>query len=104
MKISSNDFRVPEGDVVSLNKLPTIVDPLYKSKEQYQELLGEHVASLSSLQHLHLRIQPLCHPADLPSDGCGRKRWSHQARDVRRKPARLRSIQLQTPERRGTAT
>ena len=53
MKISSNDFRVPEGDVVSLNKLPTIVDPLYKSKEQYQELLGEHVARLSSLQHLH---------------------------------------------------
>jgi hypothetical protein len=38
MKISSNDFRVREGDVVSLNKWPTLVDPLYKSKEQYQEL------------------------------------------------------------------
>jgi polyphosphate kinase 2 (PPK2 family) len=29
---------------------PTKVDPVYKSKEQYQELLREHVAQLSSQQ------------------------------------------------------
>ena len=53
MKVSSNVYRVREGDEVNLKKWPTIIDPVYKSKEQYQELLGEHVAQLSSLQHLH---------------------------------------------------
>ena len=50
-----------------------------------------------------LRIQPLCRPADLSGDGCGRKRRRHQARDVRRQPARLPGIQLQTSQRRRTA-
>jgi hypothetical protein len=53
MKISSNDFRVREGDEVNLKKWPTNIAPVYKSKDQYQELLGEHVAQRSSLQHLH---------------------------------------------------
>ena len=39
MKITSNDFRVREGDKVNLRKWPTIVKPMYKSKEQYQKLL-----------------------------------------------------------------
>ena len=52
MKINSKDFRVPEGDRVNLKKWPTIVDPVYKSKEQYQKLLEEHVAQLSSQQQL----------------------------------------------------
>src|SRR5579862_6903314 len=52
MKINSKDFRVREGDKVNLKKWPTLVDPVYKSKEQYQELLGEHVAELSSQQQL----------------------------------------------------
>ena len=29
------------------------VDPVYKSKEQYETLLEEHVAKLSAMQHLH---------------------------------------------------
>ena len=37
MKINSKDFRVREGDDVNLRKWPTKVDPVYKSKEQYQE-------------------------------------------------------------------
>ncbi len=53
MKVDSADFRVREGDKVDLDKWPTKVDPVYKSKEQYQKLLEEHVAKLSSLQHLH---------------------------------------------------
>jgi PPK2 family polyphosphate:nucleotide phosphotransferase len=52
MKIHSNDFCVAEGDKVILKKWPTKVDPVYKSKEQYQELLAEHVAKLNSQQQL----------------------------------------------------
>ncbi len=53
MKISSKDFRVREGDEVNLKKWPTTVKPVYKSKEQYQKLLEEHVTKLSALQNLH---------------------------------------------------
>ena len=49
MKISSKDFRVPEGDKVNLKKWSTAVKPVYKSKEQYQKLLEQHIAQLSSL-------------------------------------------------------
>ncbi len=52
MKIQSKDFRVHEGDDVDLKKWPTKVDPVYKSKEQYQELLADHVAGLSAQQEL----------------------------------------------------
>jgi PPK2 family polyphosphate:nucleotide phosphotransferase len=52
MKINSKDFRVPPGEKVNLRHWPTLVKPFCKSKEQYQELLGEHVAALSSLQQL----------------------------------------------------
>jgi PPK2 family polyphosphate:nucleotide phosphotransferase len=52
MKISSKDFRVREGDEVDLKKWPTKVEPVYKSKEQYQELLKEHVSQLSARQQL----------------------------------------------------
>jgi PPK2 family polyphosphate:nucleotide phosphotransferase len=53
MKIDSKDFRVPPGKKVDLSKWPTIVDPHYKSKKQYKELLLEHMEKLSSLQQLH---------------------------------------------------
>jgi PPK2 family polyphosphate:nucleotide phosphotransferase len=52
MKIGSNEFRVREGEGVNLKKWPTKVDPVYKSKEQYQKLLEDHVAQLSSQQQL----------------------------------------------------
>ncbi len=52
MKINSKDFRTREGDEVNPKKWPTIVDPVYKSKKQYQKLLEEHVAELSSQQQL----------------------------------------------------
>lgn len=52
MKINSKVFRVEQGGDVDLKKWPTIIDPIYKSKEQYQELLTEHVAQLSSQQQL----------------------------------------------------
>ena len=53
MKVSSKDFRVEEGDEVDLAKWATIVEPVYESKDQYHKLLQDHVAQLSSLQHLH---------------------------------------------------
>jgi len=52
MKINSKQFRVT-GQKVKLSKWPTIVKPVYKSEEQYQELLASHVEKLSSLQQLH---------------------------------------------------
>lgn len=53
MKIKSRDFQVQEGKKVNLNKWPTRVKPLYKSKEQYQKLLEDQVSELSALQQLH---------------------------------------------------
>jgi PPK2 family polyphosphate:nucleotide phosphotransferase len=52
MKIHSKDFRVREGDDVDLKEWPTKVDPVYKSKEQYHELMADHVARLSAQQQL----------------------------------------------------
>ena len=53
MKINSKDFRVGEGDKVNLEKWPTKIEPVYKSKEQYKSLMEEHVAKLSVMQELH---------------------------------------------------
>lgn len=53
MPINSKDFLVREGSDVNLKKWPTLIDPVCKSKEQYSELLDEHVAQLSSMQQLH---------------------------------------------------
>lgn len=52
MKINSKDFLVKEGKKVKLAKWPTIVKPVYKSKEQYRQLLREHIEELSLLQNL----------------------------------------------------
>ncbi len=53
MKINSKDFRVPPGKAVNLEKSPTHVAPVYKSKKQYHKLIEDHVESLSLLQQLH---------------------------------------------------
>ena len=52
MKIISKDYRVQEGKKVNLKKIPTIVEPVYKSKEEYKRLLVKHVEQLSSLQQI----------------------------------------------------
>jgi PPK2 family polyphosphate:nucleotide phosphotransferase len=52
MKIKSGHFRVRDGAEINLGKWPTRIDPVYKSKEQYRELLGEHVTQLSEQQQL----------------------------------------------------
>ncbi len=52
MKIKSKDFRVT-GEKVKLDKWPTLVNPFYKSKKQYQKILSENVEELSAKQKLH---------------------------------------------------
>ncbi|MHB0973593.1 MAG: ADP-polyphosphate phosphotransferase [Thiobacillus sp.] len=52
MKISPKDFQVRAGAKVKLDKWPTRVKPVYRSKAQYQEMLEEQVAELSDLQQL----------------------------------------------------
>ena len=52
MKIDSDDFRVREGDTVRLKKWPTRVKPVYKSKDQYHEMLADHIRRLSDKQEL----------------------------------------------------
>jgi len=52
MKIHAKDFRVREGENVKLKKWPTKVTPVYRSKQQYQELLAEHIQHLSAMQSL----------------------------------------------------
>jgi PPK2 family polyphosphate:nucleotide phosphotransferase len=51
-KIDPKKFRVREGDKVDLDKWPTRVKPVYKSDEDYEQLLSAHVADLSELQQL----------------------------------------------------
>src|SRR5271165_6945398 len=52
MKFSSKDFRVREGEEVDLREWPTTAEPVYRSREHYGKILGEHVAQLSELQQL----------------------------------------------------
>jgi len=53
MKVKSKAFQVKKGEKVNLKKWPTLVKPIYSSKEEYHELLGEHVRELSTLQQIH---------------------------------------------------
>ncbi len=53
MNINVSDFRVKEGDKVNLKKWPTLVAPVYKSKQDYHKHLDGQVKALSKLQRLH---------------------------------------------------
>ena len=52
MKLKTGQFRVREGAKVDLKKCPTRVQPIYRSKDHYQELLEGQVEALSELQQL----------------------------------------------------
>jgi PPK2 family polyphosphate:nucleotide phosphotransferase len=52
MQIKSSDFRVRAGERVDLKKWPTLVDAVYKTDEEYRELLGKHIKALSAQQQL----------------------------------------------------
>lgn len=53
MKIDIKDFRVPQGKKVKLEKWPTQVKPVYKSKKEYKAMLAKQVEGLSEQQQLH---------------------------------------------------
>ncbi|MGB8479015.1 MAG: ADP-polyphosphate phosphotransferase [Acidobacteriaceae bacterium] len=50
--IDAKDFLLPPGKKVSLKEWPTLVKPVYSTKEAYREILEDHVAKMSSLQEL----------------------------------------------------
>jgi PPK2 family polyphosphate:nucleotide phosphotransferase len=52
MKLHIKTFCVRKGEKVNLKKSPTRVHPFYHSKQQYKEMLDEHVKRLSALQRL----------------------------------------------------
>ena len=52
MKIDPDEFHVAPSAHVKLDKWPTLIRPLYKSNEHYQELLGRHAEDLRSLQNV----------------------------------------------------
>ncbi|MEA2874455.1 MAG: hypothetical protein QOH67_4532, partial [Hyphomicrobiales bacterium] len=52
MKIDPKDFRVQEGIEIDLDKWPTNVAKVYRSKTDYHEMLDDHVGRLSAQQEL----------------------------------------------------
>ena len=52
MKMDTEEFRVRAKETVSLKKRPTDLEPFYRSKEEYQELLNEQIERLSAMQGL----------------------------------------------------
>jgi PPK2 family polyphosphate:nucleotide phosphotransferase len=52
MKINTNDFRVPEGSEVDLKKWPTRIEPVYRSTDDYEQMLKDHVRKLAAQQDL----------------------------------------------------
>jgi PPK2 family polyphosphate:nucleotide phosphotransferase len=52
MKIDPDKFRVAVGEEVSLEELPTRVEPFYKSKQHYNKQLQHDIEQLSAQQRL----------------------------------------------------
>lgn len=53
MKIDIENFQIPEGKKVNLDKWPTRIDPVYSSEDKSQIYLEHQVAKLSKFQQLH---------------------------------------------------
>ncbi len=53
MHFDHDALRIREGEKVNLRKHPTLVDPVYRSREEYKEMLADDVEQLSKLQQLH---------------------------------------------------
>ena len=52
MKVNVKDFRIQEDEKVDLKKWPTLIEPVYESKNHYRELLDKQIEELSMLQRL----------------------------------------------------
>jgi PPK2 family polyphosphate:nucleotide phosphotransferase len=53
MPIRPRDYRVDEDAKVRLKRWPTRVEPYYRSQEEYEKLLAEHIEALRELQDKH---------------------------------------------------
>jgi len=51
-EIKSERFRVREDENVNLKKWPTVVQPIYESKQDYKQVLEAHIKEMSALQSL----------------------------------------------------
>ncbi|MGP0106510.1 ADP-polyphosphate phosphotransferase [Rhodoblastus sp.] len=49
-RIDAAKFRVKQGEKVDLADRPTLIDPVYRSKDDYHAILTDHVGRLSDLQ------------------------------------------------------
>jgi PPK2 family polyphosphate:nucleotide phosphotransferase len=52
MKFDLDTIRIHPGQNPYLIKRPTAVDPVYRSRKEYREMLDEHVKQLSKLQNI----------------------------------------------------
>jgi acetyl-CoA acetyltransferase len=53
MSFDHDALWIRQGEQVNLDKRPTLVDAVYRSKKEYKEMLADHVAQLSKLQQVH---------------------------------------------------
>ena len=53
MPFDHNALCIRQGEQVDLGKRPTLIEPVYRSKNEYKEMLADHVAQLSKLQQVH---------------------------------------------------
>ena len=52
MKFDCDDFRVAEGKKARLDRRPTTIEPLYRSRKHYLKLIEKHTAELSEQQSM----------------------------------------------------
>jgi PPK2 family polyphosphate:nucleotide phosphotransferase len=50
MKIPMTDFCISNSKKIDLKKIPTKIDPLYDSKDEFLEMLEKHISEMSALQ------------------------------------------------------
>ncbi len=53
MRFDHDALVVRKGEGVNLAERPTLIDPVYRSKKEYKEMLADHVEQLSRLQNVH---------------------------------------------------
>jgi PPK2 family polyphosphate:nucleotide phosphotransferase len=52
MKIKTKQFQVKPDEKIKLKEWPTLIEPIYSSKEEYQKILVEQIEELGALQQL----------------------------------------------------
>jgi PPK2 family polyphosphate:nucleotide phosphotransferase len=53
MQFDLDALKIREGESVNLDRRPTGIQPVYRSRNEYREMLSDHVGQLSKLQNIH---------------------------------------------------